>query len=132
MLALGTDPDAEKPRSIIQFLDSLDKIDRWPARLGLPSHGDYIDDTRALTRSYRLHIERRSRKMRKILADGPKSPYEVGQAYFPKRIESELYLVMSEVIGHMELLVHRGLAEERVDDEGRIRYKIAAEEWLAP
>ncbi|MCA9773137.1 MAG: MBL fold metallo-hydrolase, partial [Myxococcales bacterium] len=36
LLALGTDPSAEKPKSFIQFLASLEKIERFPARIALP------------------------------------------------------------------------------------------------
>lgn len=122
LMHLPLDAEAEKPKSLIQFLESLEKIERWPARIGLPSHGPEIPDIKGLIHSYRLHCERRQLKMLRILESGPKTPWEVGERYFPKRLEFEIYLVLSEVIGHMELLESRGRVE-RIEKDGRLYFR---------
>jgi glyoxylase-like metal-dependent hydrolase (beta-lactamase superfamily II) len=105
----------ERPKSLVRFLDSLTKVEGLDCALTFPSHGDVIRDHRALIASYRLHAQRRSLKLERLLDAGPATAYELAQRMFPKAYEAQLMLVLSEVIGHLDLLEISGrvVVEER-------------------
>jgi glyoxylase-like metal-dependent hydrolase (beta-lactamase superfamily II) len=109
----------ERPKSLVRFLDSLRKVESLDCTLAFPSHGDVIRDHRALIASYRLHAERRSLKLQRLLDDGSATPFELATRMFPKAYAAQLVLVLSEVIGHLDLLVERGrvVIEERAGVE---------------
>lgn len=105
----------ERPKSLVRFLDSLTKVEALDCALTFPSHGDVIRDHRALVASYRLHAEKRSLKLERLLDDGPATAYQLAQRMFPKAYEVQLVLVLSEVVGHLDLLEVEGrvVIEER-------------------
>jgi hypothetical protein len=89
---------------------SLAKAEALHAEATHPAHGDVIWDHRKLIASYRLHHERRKLQMARRLAGRVLSPYELGAEIFPKyfRDPRQSFLVISEVVGHLDLLVEDG------------------------
>src|SRR6202035_3240840 len=88
-----------------------------PAELSLPGHGDPFGDHVALIdKRLKMH-DRRARKMLRMLENGPLSAYEVALQLFGDIALTQAYLTLSEVIGHMDLLVADGRARERNDGE---------------
>jgi hypothetical protein len=70
--------------------------------LVLPSHGAPFRGHRPLIASYRLlQCERQLRK-------GPLTPFALARRIFPRHWETQLFLVMSEVIGHLDVLEDSG------------------------
>ncbi len=108
LLAFPEHEDEPRKRSLELFMDSLDKVDALDCQAVFPSHGDVIWDHRELTRGYRLHHQRRLLQFRRYLADGPRTPWAIALEMFPKYVHKEPFLVMSEVIGHLDLLETEG------------------------
>lgn len=121
-------PGEVRPKSLVRFLDSLRKVEALDCTLTFPSHGDVIRDHRALIASYRLHAGRRSLKLERLLDTGPATPFELARRMFPKAYEMQLVLVLSEVIGHLDLLEEQGrvVIEERAGVEHVRRAEEAA------
>jgi glyoxylase-like metal-dependent hydrolase (beta-lactamase superfamily II) len=115
-----------RPRSLLRFMDSLDKVEALDCRTTFPSHGDVIWDHHRVIAGYRLHHERRKLQIARFLGRGPKSPFEVARRMFPKHYRSELYLVMSEVMGHIDVLEEEGLVVLE-DDGGLVRVHLTAQ-----
>jgi glyoxylase-like metal-dependent hydrolase (beta-lactamase superfamily II) len=103
-------PGEERRPSLIAFMRSLAKAEALHAEATHPAHGDVIWDHRKLIASYRLHHERRKLQMARRLAGRVLSPYELGAEIFPKyfRDPRQSFLVISEVVGHLDLLVEDG------------------------
>ena len=101
--------EARRP-SLIAFMHSLAKAEALHAEATHPAHGDVIWDHRKLIASYRLHHERRKLQIARRLGRRVLSPYELGAEIFPKycRDPRQSFLVMSEVVGHLDLLVADG------------------------
>ena len=118
LLDLPEDPAVPRPKSLVRFMDSLAKVERLECRLTFPSHGDVIYDHRELIAGYRLHHERRKLQIEKKLRAGPRTPFELAVDMFPKYYETQIYLVMSEVIGHLDLLEEEGSVV--VEEDGRV------------
>lgn len=115
LLVLPERLDAPRPKSLIRFMRSLERVERLECALTLPAHGDTIADHRKLIAGYRLHHERRALQIVRELRAGPRTPFDLAARLFPRHVRDQIYLVMSEVIGHLDVLAEEGrvLVEER-------------------
>jgi glyoxylase-like metal-dependent hydrolase (beta-lactamase superfamily II) len=115
LLVFPEDPSLPRPKSLVRFMRSLEEVEKLPCELVFPAHGDVIRDHRKLIAGYRLHHERRKLQMLRLLRERPATAWELAGGIFPKVRETQVYLVMSEVIGHLDLLLDEGtvVVEER-------------------
>ncbi len=112
----------ERPRSLLTYLDSLEKTRQMELDLVLPGHGDPITDHRALIeRRFELH-RRRAEKIYGLIAKGPMTAHEVAQALWGDIAVTQAYLTLSEVIGHTDMLAADGRVRE-VEKEGVVRFE---------
>src|SRR6185295_595353 len=113
---------SERPQALAIYLDSLAKTREMDLARVLPGHGDEIHEHRTLIEErFRLH-ERRARKLLRLIAERPRTAYELAQAMWGNVAVTQAYLTLSEVLGHMDLLVSEGRAAEAMDDEGVVRF----------
>jgi hypothetical protein len=90
-------------------------------RVVFPGHGDPVDDHRALIdERMRLH-DRRARKLHGLVAERPRTAHELAQELWGNVAVTQAYLTLSEILGHMDLLVDDGQVFER-DKEGVVRF----------
>ena len=78
--------------------------------------------TRADRRALPLH-ERRADKIHGLIAERPRTAYEIAQAMWGNVAVTQAYLTLSEVLGHVDLL----LASQRVreaEDDGVVRFEV--------
>jgi glyoxylase-like metal-dependent hydrolase (beta-lactamase superfamily II) len=121
--ALAASPD--RPRTLLTYADSLRATaadDR--GELILPGHGEPFDGAAPLVeRRLDLH-ERRARKILDALTQ-PRTAADIGRDLWRHVPVTQAYLVLSEVLGHLDLLEARGdvRAEER---DGVVVYARAA------
>jgi glyoxylase-like metal-dependent hydrolase (beta-lactamase superfamily II) len=103
-------PGVARRPSLIEFMRSLTKAEGLAADATYPAHGDVIFDHRKLIGSYRLHHERRKLQIARRLGGRVLSPYELGAEIFPRHFRDprQSFLVISEVVGHLDLLVEDG------------------------
>jgi glyoxylase-like metal-dependent hydrolase (beta-lactamase superfamily II) len=113
---------AARSPALIRYNESLTRVERLPARRAFPSHGDVILNHRKLIAGYRLHQEKRKKRMLRYLQDGGLSPCELGQRMFARVWRDQLHLVLSEVIGHLDVLESDG-AVESFERDGVVRYR---------
>jgi glyoxylase-like metal-dependent hydrolase (beta-lactamase superfamily II) len=114
---------ASRSPSLIRFLESLEKVEDLPARRVFPSHGDVIWDHRRLISSYRLHHEKRKLQIARSLRHGDLSPAGIAQKMFRRVWQQQVHLVLSEVIGHLDLLERDGCVET-FERDGVIQYRL--------
>jgi glyoxylase-like metal-dependent hydrolase (beta-lactamase superfamily II) len=108
---------SERPRALMTYLDSL-RATRAMERVArvLPGHGEAFGDHVALIdERLRLH-ERRARKLHGLIAERPRSAYELAQAMWGNVAVTQAYLTLSEVLGHVDLLLADGRAAEEESD----------------
>jgi glyoxylase-like metal-dependent hydrolase (beta-lactamase superfamily II) len=112
------DGSAERPQALVQYLDSLAATREMDVGLVLPGHGDPITAHRELIdKRFALH-RRRADKIHGLLLDGPRSAYAIAQALWGDIAVTQAYLTLSEVLGHLDLLVNERRARE-VERDGR-------------
>jgi glyoxylase-like metal-dependent hydrolase (beta-lactamase superfamily II) len=111
-----------RPPALIDYMDSMRATRDLPIALVLPGHGDPITDHGALIDDrFRMH-ERRARKVLGILAARPLTAYEIALEIWGNVAVTQAYLTLSEVLGHLDLLVREGRARE-VESAGVIRFE---------
>jgi glyoxylase-like metal-dependent hydrolase (beta-lactamase superfamily II) len=110
------DGSGKRPKALVTYLESLRATREMDVDLVLPGHGDPITDHRALIdERFALH-ERRAAKIHRLIAERPRSAYELAQAIWGNIAVTQAYLTLSEVLGHIDLLVDAGRA--RVIERG--------------
>jgi uncharacterized protein YycO len=82
----------------------------------LPGHGDPIDDHRALIDERFVMHDRRADKIHGLLVQRPRTAYEIAQALWGNVAVTQAYLTLSEVLGHIDLLLDDGRAVEELRD----------------
>ncbi len=119
----GGDPD-DRPRALLDYLASMRATRELALDVVLPGHGDPVTDHAALVdERIRLH-ERRAAKIAGLLADGPVTAYEIATRMWGNVAVTQAYLTLSEVLGHVDLLLERGEATEARDAEGVTRFAL--------
>jgi glyoxylase-like metal-dependent hydrolase (beta-lactamase superfamily II) len=114
---LTGDPLAPRPQALISYIDSMLATRELPAELVLTGHGDPITDhVELIDERLRLH-RRRAHKILRMLDGGPLTAYEIALQMWGNVAVTQAYLTLSEVLGHLDLLVSDGLAREQGDEQ---------------
>ena len=113
---------SERPRSLVLYLRSLQRVAELDVNLALPGHGEPITDHCALIAERLQHHEARLARILTALDSRPRTAYEITQAILPNLSPLDVFLGLSEVIGHLDILMDRGQVVE--EDEGNLaRYR---------
>ena len=114
----------ERPRALITYLASLNATRAMDLRTVYAGHGDPVQDHRTLIDERLAGHERRVKKIAGIVAGEPKSAFEIAQQMWGNVAVTQAYLTLSEVLGHVDLLLERGAVTE-VEDDGVVRFAAA-------
>jgi glyoxylase-like metal-dependent hydrolase (beta-lactamase superfamily II) len=113
----------ERPKTLLQYRKSLLRCKQLDVTTVFSGHGDEVHDMQALIDRRIQEQEARAQKIRGWLVHEPLTPYQICQRMFPGVYRKELALTMSEVIGHLDLLIE----QEQIIEEasgGLFRYKV--------
>lgn len=109
--------DDERPKRLLDYMRELSRIARLDIDVAYGGHGEPARDVTTLINS-RLDLHyRRAEKLLELFEDQPRTLYELAKLMFPRAHESEMYLVLSEVLGHLDLLARDGLLTGELRDD---------------
>lgn len=109
----------ERPRSLPAYIQSLRRIRDLEVRKVLPGHGEPVYDHRTLVEEILVHHQVRGGLILQTLKESDRTVYDLGVVLFGGELPGvELFLVMSEIIGHLDILELAGKVE-RVELDGR-------------
>ncbi|HEX6457699.1 MAG TPA: MBL fold metallo-hydrolase [Thermoleophilaceae bacterium] len=112
----------ERPQSLVVYLESLRKTREMDVELVLPGHGDAFGGHRELIdQRFALHA-RRAEKLHGLVAERAQTAYELAQAMWGNVAVTQAYLTLSEVLGHMDILLNDGRVRE-VEENGVVRFE---------
>ncbi|MGH2969470.1 MAG: MBL fold metallo-hydrolase [Solirubrobacteraceae bacterium] len=118
------EPGGGRPRALLTYMASLGETREMPVELVLPGHGEPFDDHAALIDERFAMHERRARKIRGLLGAQPLSAHEIAQQLWGNVAVTQAFLTLSEVLGHVDLLLdRREVAEQELG--GVVRYRAA-------
>jgi glyoxylase-like metal-dependent hydrolase (beta-lactamase superfamily II) len=123
LLSRPLDGTSERPRALVNYLASLRRTRELPADVVLPGHGEPVTDHRTLIDDRLAMHSRRANKLRGLIAERPRSAYELAQELWGNVAVTQAFLTLSEVVGHVDLLVEAGLVREVEADDGTVRFE---------
>ena len=104
-------PDAPRWPSLPPFVEAVRRLRGLPLRRVFPGHGEAVDDPQRLFERFERHHERRAARIRALLlAERPDSAYGLARRLFPRIPDTRIGQAMTEVIGHLDLLLASGEA----------------------
>jgi glyoxylase-like metal-dependent hydrolase (beta-lactamase superfamily II) len=116
-----TDP-AHRPQALVTYLESLRRTRELPAEIVLSGHGEPVTDHVALIDERFEFHRRRAEKIYELIAERPRTGYDLTQALFGDIAVTQAYLTLSEVLGHVDLLLNDGRVRE-VEQDGVARFE---------
>jgi glyoxylase-like metal-dependent hydrolase (beta-lactamase superfamily II) len=123
-LGAGEDFNGPRPRALLEYMASLRLTREMELSLVLSGHGEPIADHVALIdERFRLH-RRRAEKIHGLIASRPRSAHEIAVQLWGNVAVTQAFLTLSEVLGHVDLLLEEGRVAERLDEtEGVVRFE---------
>ncbi len=109
------EPGDGRPRALLMYLESLRATREMPVTRVYPGHGEEFGEHAALIdERFEMH-ERRAAKILELIRERPRSAHDIAQAIWGNVAVTQAYLTLSEVLGHVDLLLERGeVAEEEL------------------
>jgi glyoxylase-like metal-dependent hydrolase (beta-lactamase superfamily II) len=118
------DYDGPRPQALVTYLASLERTRAMDLELVLPGHGAPVSDHVALIEQRGRMHERRARRIHRLIAERPRTAYEMAHEMWGNVAVTQAYLTISEVLGHVDLLLNASRAVEQ-EHEGIVRFAAA-------
>ena len=115
-----------RPQALITYIDSLEQDARdGPRRSCCPATDAPIDDHVALIdERLRMH-KRRAEKIRRLIeSEQPRTAHEIAHELWGNVAVTQAYLTLSEVLGHVDLLLADASVVE-VERDGVVQFAVA-------
>jgi glyoxylase-like metal-dependent hydrolase (beta-lactamase superfamily II) len=117
LLSRPLDGSDTRPKALVTYLGSLARTRELDAEILLPGHGDPITDHVALIDERFAMHRRRAEKLRGLIAERPRTAYELAHSLWGNVAVTQAFLTLSEVVGHVDLLIDAGIVREVADGE---------------
>ena len=122
LIARPLDGSPQRTQALVTYIESLRKTRELPAEIVLSGHGEPITDHAALIdERFALH-HRRAEKLYGLIAERPRTGYELAQELWGNVAVTQAFLTLSEVMGHVDLLINEGRVRE-VDAGEVVRFE---------
>lgn len=112
--------DEERPHTLSIYLRSLQRLATMEISTCFPGHGDVILDHRAVIQERHKRHERRKQLILNVLQGGQKTPYEIACAVISANNGFDVFLGVSDIVGHLDLLEEEGKVRQL--DAGNVVY----------
>jgi glyoxylase-like metal-dependent hydrolase (beta-lactamase superfamily II) len=113
-----------RPKPLIAYGNSLRATREMDVSQVLTGHGEAVTEHVALIDARLNDIDRRARKILGLVADKPLTAHEIAREMWGEIALKQAYLTLSEVLGHLDLLLEAGTVTE-TQAEGIIRFGVA-------
>ena len=113
--------ESERPRALVNYIASMQKTAQMDVRLALSAHGEPIYDVRALVEARLAFHRARLNHIEQQLECCVGTAYELCNVLFPSLKSIDVFLGLSEVIGHLDILESEGRVQ-REEQNGIIRF----------
>ncbi|MDE3129642.1 MAG: MBL fold metallo-hydrolase [Acidobacteriota bacterium] len=108
--------DGPRPTPLIDYSRSLAATRAMGVSTVLTGHGETISDHVTLIDARLRDQDRRARKILSLIVPEPLTAHEIAQRMWGEIAIKQAYLTLSEVLGHLDLLVTAGSARETQAD----------------
>ncbi len=124
LIDLGPDGEDGAFRPLLAYQVSLARTRALEIDLVLPGHGPPFGGHREVIDGLLPFYERRQARIRDLLAEAPRTAYEISRALWPAARPGDTFLTLSETVANLEVMQDRGEAA-RGEERGRYLYRAA-------
>jgi glyoxylase-like metal-dependent hydrolase (beta-lactamase superfamily II) len=122
IIELGPNGEEGFFRPLLAYVESVGRMRELDLDLVLPGHGPPFSGHREVIDRLVAFYAKRQARIREVLAERPRTAFEVSCALFPAARAIDAFLTVSETIANLEALEERGeAARELVDGVYRFR-----------
>ena len=126
LISRPLDGSNRRRQALVEYIYSLQKTRELPAEIVLSGHGEPITGhAELIAERFALH-QRRAEKLYGLIAEQPQTGHELAQRIWGDVAVTQAFLTLSEVIGHVDLLINAGHVAES-DDGQVIRYEATSD-----
>ena len=118
------DLSMERPRSLLQYIDSMKRIAAMPITKMYGGHGEAVTNAAELIEERLQKQQGRAMKVLSFFEERPLTVYEVNQILFPKVYKTQPGLTLSETLGQLDYLEQQQLLSKRLVNGVHIYDKI--------
>ncbi len=112
----------QRPRALVNYIASLERTARMDVKIALPGHGEPVEDVRALIAGRLAFHRTRLDVIEQHVHNGAATVYELTSLLFPNLKSLDVFLGLSEVVGHLDVLEEEKRVV-RTEREGVWRYE---------
>ncbi|WP_099158436.1 MBL fold metallo-hydrolase [Virgibacillus ndiopensis] len=116
LLEPPVDKQSDRPKPLLQYRTNLLKCQSLGIRTVYPGHGEIFTNVDELIPVRIEKQEQRAAKVLHMLTEKEQTPFEICEKLFPKHIDDELDLTMSETIGQLDFLESEGHIVKTIDN----------------
>lgn len=114
-----------RPQELVVYIESMKKSREVPAEVVYSGHGEPIADHVALIDDRIAMHAKRVEKLFGMLGSESKTAHDLARETWGNIAVTQAFLTLSEVIGHMDILVNDGRVEE-LHEYGLTKYRVKA------
>lgn len=108
LIELGPEGEEGFFRPLVAYLASIARVRELPVELVLPGHGPPFGRHREVIDALLGFYRKRQERIREMLADAPRTAWEVTQGLFPRARPGDAFLTVSEAIANLEVMEAAG------------------------
>jgi len=112
-----------RPTPLLDYARSLEATRELGVSRVLPGHGDVVEDPAGLIDRRLADQARRARRILELLGGRSLTAHEIAGEMWGEVAIKQAYLTISEVLGHLDILLAAGAVVER-DDDGVSRFTV--------
>ncbi len=109
-------PGEPRPKMLVEYMKSLHATRELDLDVCYSGHGKPIHDHRAAIDTILSKQERRTNRVRTILAEGEVTPYQMCQSLFGGLKDAFMHMSMAVALGHLDVLEEAGEAVSETRD----------------
>lgn len=113
----GSDASLPRPKRLHEYIHHMQRIAALNPSIGYAGHGDPVTNVAHLVNERVAFHARRADKILAYFDDGPAHLWATTERMYGHLKQSQKFLAISEVLGHIDLLEMDGRLQRRVEDE---------------
>lgn len=114
-----------RPQALVTYMESLRATAADPVNLVLPGHGKPVHEHRELIEARFAEHEERRDHLHRLITERPRTAYELAVELWGDEAAKQATLTISEVVGHVDLLLNAGAVVEQPRADGVVQFVAA-------
>lgn len=109
ILALSKDKLIDKNyKGLVAYEKSLERVLKLDVKYMFPGHGEWIEDMHPVIKQYRQHYSERMELVWNAVKQKEVPVYHLVKDVFPNAEPGDLFIALSEIMSHLEVLEYKG------------------------